>query len=43
MRLCGKRLFTLVCKTADRRGEARIKDSAVRQLPGRIFFAVVER
>jgi hypothetical protein len=41
MRLCGKRLFTLVCKrtsTADRRGETRIKNSAVRQLPGRIFF-----
>jgi hypothetical protein len=42
MRLCGKRLFTLVCKktaTAERRG---FKNGAVRRLPGRIFLAMVE-
>jgi len=40
MTLCGKRLFTQLCKPVDRglARRTRIEDRAVRLLPGRSFF-----
>jgi hypothetical protein len=36
MRWCGKRLFTRVC-----RNSTRVRNRAVRRLPGRLFLFVV--